>query len=85
MSEVFKMPALGITMTEGVVLEWLKQEGDSFEEGETLVMVETDKVEVEVPAPFAGTVVKHLVDEQTEVPVGESIATLAPKDPSTGG
>ena len=46
-----EMPAMGESVTEGTVLDWLKQEGDYVEEGETIVEVSTDKVDAEVPAP----------------------------------
>ena len=49
------MPAMGESVTEGTVLEWLKQVGDAVEADEPLVEVSTDKVDAEVPAPAAGT------------------------------
>ena len=50
------MPEMGESVTEGTVLEWHKQEGDTVEADETLVEISTDKVDAEVPAPAAGTV-----------------------------
>ena len=56
------MPEMGESVTEGTVLEWHKSaEGDSVEEGETVVEVSTDKVDAEVPAPASGTITKLLV------------------------
>ena len=52
------MPEMGESVTEGTILEWHKQEGDSVEEGETVVEVSTDKVDAEVPAPASGTITK---------------------------
>ena len=52
------MPAMGDSVSEGTVLEWHKAEGDSIAADETLVEISTDKVDAEVPAPIAGTVMK---------------------------
>ena len=48
------MPAMGESVSEGVVLEWAKQVGDAIEADETIVEISTDKVDAEVPAPAAG-------------------------------
>jgi 2-oxoglutarate dehydrogenase E1 component len=48
------MPEMGESVTEGTVLEWHVSEGDSVEEGQTMVEVSTDKVDAEVPAPPPG-------------------------------
>src|SRR4051812_14267789 len=71
------MPAMGESVTEGTVLEWHKQEGDSVEADEILVEISTDKVDAEVPAPAGGTVVKLLVAEGDTVEVGQAIAEIA--------
>src|SRR3954463_6471341 len=71
------MPAMGESVTEGTVLEWHKQEGDSIEADEILVEISTDKVDAEVPAPTGGTVVKLLVAEGDTVEVGQAIAEIA--------
>jgi 2-oxoglutarate dehydrogenase E2 component (dihydrolipoamide succinyltransferase) len=76
MAEELTMPALGIAMTEGLVLEWMVDEGEAFEEGEALVRIETDKAQTDVVAPFAGVLLEHLAAEETEVPVGGPIASL---------
>ena len=52
------MPQMGDSVTEGTILEWHKQEGETVAADETLVEISTDKVDAEVPAPVAGTVVK---------------------------
>src|SRR4051812_38247884 len=76
------MPPMGDSVSEGSVLEWHKQEGDEVSQGETLVEISTDKVDAEVPAPVAGTLVKcHVVDGDT-VEVGAVLAEIAP---SNGG
>ena len=58
------MPEMGESVTEGTVLEWHVSEGDSVEEGQTMVEVSTDKVDAEVPAPASGTVTKILVERR---------------------
>ncbi len=49
------LPQMGESVTEGTVLEWHKQEGDSVEADEVLVEISTDKVDAEVPSPASGT------------------------------
>src|SRR3954467_7909570 len=50
------MPAMGESVSEGTILEWAKQPGDSVDEDETIVEISTDKVDAEVPSPAAGTI-----------------------------
>ncbi len=71
------MPAMGDSVSEGTVLEWRKQEGDSVETDETLVEISTDKVDAEVPAPTAGTVVKIHAAEGDTVQVGALLAEIS--------
>ncbi len=72
------MPEMGESVTEGTVLEWHVSEGDSVEEGDTMVEVSTDKVDAEVPAPAAGTVTKILVQPDDEIQVGKPMAEIDP-------
>src|SRR3954467_11304889 len=72
------MPAMGDSVSEGTILEWHKQEGDHVSEDETIVEISTDKVDAEVPAPAAGTVVKVHVAEGDTVTVGALLAETAP-------
>lgn len=72
----FTMPKLGITMDEGTVSRWLVKEGDKVEAGDPIVMVETDKAEVEVTANESGVVLQIVVPEGGTVPVGETIAHI---------
>ena len=67
---------MGESITEGTIINWLINEGESFEEGDVLLEVATDKVDNEVPAPSAGTLVKTLFQAKDVVPVGEVIAIL---------
>src|SRR3954464_589237 len=70
------MPEMGESVTEGTVLEWHVSEGDSVEEGDTMVEVSTDKVDAEVPAPASGTVTKILVQPDEEIQVGQPMAEI---------
>src|SRR3712207_6384956 len=79
------MPAMGDSVTEGTVLEWHKQEGDTVAVDETLVEVSTDKVDAEVPSPAAGTLVKLHVSEGDTVSVGAVLAEIATGDGAANG
>ena len=70
------MPQLGMTMTEGAVLRWLKGPGDRVEKGEPLFEVQTDKVEMEVEAPCSGVLTEVLVPVEQVVPVGSPVAVI---------
>ena len=70
------MPKLGLTMTEGLIVEWRKKEGDPVKKGDILFVLETEKVTYEVEAPEDGTIGKILVKEQETVPVGAIVAYL---------
>src|SRR4051812_35386906 len=72
------MPEMGESVTEGTVLEWHVSEGDSVEEGDTMVEVSTDKVDAEVPAPASGSVTKILVQVDEDVEVGKPLAEIDP-------
>jgi 2-oxoglutarate dehydrogenase E2 component (dihydrolipoamide succinyltransferase) len=71
-----KMPKMGESITEGTIINWLISEGDTFEEGDIILEVATDKVDNEVPAPASGTLVKTLFQAKDIVPVGEVMAIL---------
>ncbi|MDN3203523.1 dihydrolipoamide acetyltransferase family protein [Algoriphagus sediminis] len=70
------MPKMGESIVEGTVLTWLKKEGDSIEEDESVLEVATDKVDTEVPATHQGTLKKILVKEGEVVAVGAPIAVI---------
>ncbi|MGM0636183.1 MAG: dihydrolipoamide acetyltransferase family protein [Bacteroidota bacterium] len=72
----FKLPKMGESITEGTILNWLVNEGESFQEGDTLVEVGTDKVDNEVPAPFSGKLVEIKFQAKEVVKIGEVIAVL---------
>src|SRR5512147_1166620 len=63
------MPKLGLNMTEGVIVEWLKKEGDLVERDEPLFIVETDKITTESNAPASGKLSKILIQPGEVVPV----------------
>ena len=64
-----KMPQLGLTMEEGTIGQWMKQEGDTVAVGDVLVSVETDKLTNDVESEFAGVLLKIVAQEGTDVPV----------------
>ena len=70
------MPALSPTMEKGNLAKWLKKEGDAIEKDETLVELETDKVNVELPAPASGRMGKMLKQAGQKAKVGEVIAYI---------
>ncbi len=70
------MPRLGIAMQDGTILRWLKAEGEEVVRDEILLVIETDKVEVEVPSPWNGVVVELLAGEGDLVPVLQPIARI---------
>ncbi|HZW78158.1 MAG TPA: dihydrolipoamide acetyltransferase family protein [Flavobacteriaceae bacterium] len=72
----FKLPKMGESITEGTIIEWHVNPGDSFEEGDVLLEVATDKVDNEVPAPFSGRLISHKFDAGDVVPIGSVIAFL---------
>ena len=76
MSHSVQMPALGESVTEGTVTRWLKKEGDAVAEDEPLLEVSTDKVDTEVPAPYAGILEKILVQEDETVAIGAELAII---------
>ncbi|MDQ2966109.1 MAG: hypothetical protein M3R57_09710 [Chloroflexota bacterium] len=71
------LPKLGLTMDEGMVVAWLKKEGDRIEAGEILFEVETDKATMEVESPVAGYVRKLLAAAGETVPVTQVIALIS--------
>ncbi|MEM4436747.1 MAG: dihydrolipoamide acetyltransferase family protein [Thermosphaera sp.] len=69
-----KIPKLGLTMTKGVIKEWLKKEGERVEKGESLFIIETEKITSTVASPVSGYLLKILVGVGSEVPVGQVVA-----------
>jgi len=83
MSERILVPVLGESVTEATVAKWLKNEGDKVSADEAIVELETDKVNVEVPAPHNGTLDKISVKEGQTVNVGSLLGTISSSKGST--
>ncbi|KAL7118140.1 hypothetical protein ACP275_03G116600 [Erythranthe tilingii] len=74
--EIF-MPALSSTMTEGKIVSWIKSEGDKLSKGESVVVVESDKADMDVESFYDGYLAAIVVDEGLSAAVGSTIALLA--------
>jgi len=66
----------GIPTTKASVLRWLKREGEPVQAGEAVVELETDKVSYELESPVAGTLLKILAEESSQVPVGGQLCHI---------
>jgi len=77
MSNQILVPALGESVTEATVAKWLKSEGDRVNADEAIVELETDKVNVEVPAPSSGVIEKIAIKEGQTVNVGTLLGTIS--------
>jgi pyruvate dehydrogenase E2 component (dihydrolipoamide acetyltransferase) len=64
------MPQLGESIAEGTIVKWLKKPGDAVKKDENILLISTDKVEAEIPAPTSGTLVSIAVNEGQTVAVG---------------
>lgn len=71
------MPALSSTMKEGKVVSWLKSEGDEIEAGEAIMVVESDKADMDVEAFEDGVIAKIIIGEGEMAPVGAAVALIA--------
>ncbi len=71
-----QVPALGESITEGTLAQWLKKPGDAVAADEPIASLETDKVSVDVPSPVAGVLTEQLVEEGANVAVGAVIARI---------
>jgi 2-oxoglutarate dehydrogenase dihydrolipoamide succinyltransferase (E2 component) len=72
------MPQMGVSVAEGTITDWVKRPGDWVEADETVCVVTTDKVDVEIPAPASGRLAKILVEADQTVPVGTTLAEIDP-------
>ena len=84
MATTVSMPQLGETVTEGTILRWAKQVGDTVAEDEVLVEISTDKVDTEVPSPASGTILEILVDEGDTVEVGTAMVVIGEEGEEAG-
>jgi pyruvate dehydrogenase E2 component (dihydrolipoamide acetyltransferase) len=73
------MPQMGVSVSEGTITKWLKQEGEPVAADEALLEISTDKVDTEVPSPGSGVVQQILVQEGETVEVGTKLAVIAPE------
>ena len=71
------MPQMGVSVSEGTVVEWHKQVGDWVEYEETLAAISTDKIDTDVPAPAAGRLAEVVAEIGTTVEVGAVLARIA--------
>lgn len=76
MAETINMPKLGFDMAEGVLVRWVKTEGEQINKGDVLAEIETDKATVEVESSVSGTVLSLLVNQGDSVPVSAPIAVI---------
>ena len=84
MKEEIKVPAVGESITTGILSAWHKQNGEQVEAGENLYELETDKAAIDVPAPESG-VLEILVQEGTEVSIGQTVGRLDRGEGASGG
>jgi pyruvate dehydrogenase E2 component (dihydrolipoamide acetyltransferase) len=76
MAQIVSMPKLGFDMAEGTLVRWIVLEGETVAKGSVLAEIETDKATVEVESNYDGTVLRHLVEAGTIVPVNTPIAVI---------
>ena len=80
MSENILVPTLGESITEATVSKWLKNEGDAVEADEPIVELETDKVNLEVPSPVSGVLIKINSKDGSTVEVGALLGSVSEKN-----
>jgi pyruvate dehydrogenase E2 component (dihydrolipoamide acetyltransferase) len=76
MIETFDLPDVGEGVAEGELVRWLVEVGEAIEEDQPLAEVETDKALVDLPSPYAGTVVERHAEEGEMVPVGTTLVSI---------
>ncbi len=76
MADNVLMPKLGFDMKEGTLVRWVKLEGEKVQKGDVIAEIETDKATVEVESSFTGVLLRHLVEADSIVPIGDSIAII---------
>ncbi len=70
------MPQMGVSVSEGTITKWLKQQGEEVQSDEPLLEISTDKVDTEVPSPGTGVLTQILVEEGETVDVGTKLAVI---------
>lgn len=76
MSGTIVMPKLGMTMTEGKIVEWYKEVGDPVNQGEAILMISSEKLNQEIEAPIAGVLLNKNGEVEDELKVGATIAVI---------
>jgi len=71
-----ELPKWGMTMQDGTVSEWVKQQGDSVQEGDVIAIIETEKVDADLEAPESGVLKEILVEAGQTVEVGTVLARI---------
>jgi pyruvate dehydrogenase E2 component (dihydrolipoamide acetyltransferase) len=84
MATTIVMPQLASTMESGTIVKWLKQVGDEITEGEAIIEITTDKVDVEVESPASGILLKILANEGDEIPVKQPVGVIGKAGESVG-
>ncbi|KAI5814841.1 dihydrolipoyllysine-residue succinyltransferase [Pyronema omphalodes] len=82
---VVKVPSMAESISEGTLKQFSKQVGDFVEQDEEIATIETDKIDVAVNAPVAGTITELLVSEEDTVVVGQDLLKIAPGSAPEGG
>ena len=77
---IIDLPQVGESVTEGTIVQWLKQVGDRVERYDALVEVLTDKVSMEVPSPVSGVITELLAEEGQTLPMGAPIVAIQTED-----
>src|SRR5437764_5096778 len=77
-------PTGGESVTEGTILEWAVKVGDTVKDGDTVVEISTDKVDMELPAPSSGAITEILFAEGDTVSVGQVIARMTASSATSG-
>ncbi len=76
MAHLIVIPRLGVTMTEGRLVRWLREVGDAVEVGDPVFEVETDKSVMEAEALYSGVILEKLAAEDDILPVGGPVGVL---------
>ena len=74
------MPKFGLTMEQATVSQWLVAVGEKVDKGQVLAIIESEKVEMELPSPASGLVAEHLAAVGSTVPIGADLAVIVADD-----
>lgn len=77
MAHVVRMPKWGLSMEEATITEWMVEPGEDVERGDVLATVESEKAQMDLPAPVGGVLTRCLAEEGETVPVGGEVALIA--------